>query len=166
MLFALNPAHCKSDVHVWTIFMFLFLLINFAPGAYMVLEMGFFGYRESPKMHYWSIGLGPIEISSRTTDSKKIYYSMYAQDILTGFTTFIGWFVGIDADTCDEGFQGFYVLTLLFLTIMVLIRLFFTFVHFKYGQVIYRKLKKRFEFLNSVEYEQEVLYEIQDAKHF
>ena len=133
MLLALNPSSCNSDVHVWTIFMFIFLLFNFAMGAFMVIQMGFTKYRVSPQLHYWSIGLGPIEISTRTTDAKQLYYSMYAQDILAGLIILVGWPISGDLDTCDIGFKGFYILTLLFFTMMVLVRLFFTFVHFKYG---------------------------------
>ena len=58
---------------------------------------------------------------------------MYAQDILAGLIILVGWPIAGDVDTCDFGFKGFYILTLLFFTIMVLVRLFFTFVHFKYG---------------------------------
>ena len=164
MLFALDPSACRSDVHVWTILMFLLLLINLGIGAYMVVLMGFFRFRESPQMHYWSIGLGPVEISTRTTDAKQIYYAMYAQDIIAGLIILVGWPIAGDADTCEQGFKGFYVLLLLFFTFMVLLRLFFTFVHFKYGQTIYRRLKKRFQALNTVEFEHEIVYEIQLAQ--
>ena len=119
------------------------IIFNNVFSLYMIGTLGYLNYRRRPDIYIWRVGFGPFCIITRSTKSKKVYFSAYAQDFVSIIIGMIGWPQTKDADDCNYAFEMFYLMTLCYQTIAIF-RIIIVLVHFRFGQAIYRKLKQRF----------------------
>ena len=76
-----------------------------------------------------------------------------------------GWPLIKNVAECDEGYSMFYIISMIYETSCI-VRVIIAVVHFRYGQTIYRKLKRRFNSLNSVEYSRGIDLDVYYGKDY
>ena len=162
---ALKPEQCKQNLHFWTYIMLSLVCLNTIFCGIMSAMLGYFGQRNRPELYVWRITLGRICMLTRTTTSKWIFYLVYIQDCIALFIGMVGWPLSKEAIDCDEGYEMFYIMTLIYQTIAIF-RIAIVLLHFRYGQSLYRKIKRRFQSLNIVEYGRGVEFDVYYANDF
>ena len=121
--------------------------------------MFYYKLRMPDEYSIWRIALGRVQMMTRTTSSKWLFCCVYAQDLVSALIILIGWPLVKAAWECDEGYEMFYIITLLYENVAIF-RILVTIFHFRYGQAFYRKLKRRYPCLNSAEYGRGVELEV------
>ena len=92
--------------------MFTLICINMILCIYMAGLLGYYSYRNRPELYYWRTALSRIVVFTRSTTSKWIFYSVYAQDFVALVIGMVGWPLSKEAIDCDEGYEMFYFMTL------------------------------------------------------
>ena len=148
---ALFPEQCHANIKVWAGVMTFLNLINGILCIIMAGVLYYYRQRMTNEYYIWSIALGRLRIMTRTASSKLFFYIVHAQDIISGIVILFGWPLFKTAASCDEGYGMFYLICMVYESSCV-IRVIISVIHFRYGQTIYRKLKRQFASLNTAEY--------------
>lgn len=115
ILIALKPGECNDTIKNWTYTMLVFFCLNIVFSLFMSITLAIFKCRAQPQLYDWHIALGRINVNTRSTNSKWIFYSIYAQDFITILVIIVGWTLFNDADSCNlMGFKVFYITTMIF----------------------------------------------------
>ena len=162
---ALFPEHCSAGVHWWAGIMTFLVVVNGILCLTMTGLLAYYRARMPDEYYIWRVALGRLQVMTRTTSSRWLFYCVYAQDAVSALIIVVGWPLAKAARQCDAGYQMFYVITLIYETLSI-VRLLVALFHFRYGQAVYRRLKRRFAVLNTAEYGRGVELDVYRAQEF